>query len=245
MTAECSRSHHFVMPRIARLTLAGVPLHVVQRGNNRQACFFHIADYQFYLETAIACAVRFQVVIHAYVLMTNHVHLLLTPTEKWGVSRMMQLLGATYVSKINSTYQRSGSLWDGRYKSSLVDSERYCLACYRYIELNPVRAVMCKAPEDYKWSSYGVNALGHFNPGIQPHEQWKALASTDTDRYTKYRQLVTEGINQSRLEKIRYCVQKGLPTGSDRFKSEIENTLDRRLGNGRRGRPSTKIKKGL
>ena len=199
MTAECSRSHHFVMPRIARLTLAGVPLHVVQRGNNRQACFFHIADYQSYLETAIACAMHYQVAIHAYVLMTNHVHLLLTPTEKWGVSRMMQLLGATYVSNINSTYQRTGSLWEGRYKSSLVDSERFCLACYRYIELNPVRAAMCKAPEDYKWSSYGVNALGHLNLGIQPHEQWKALAATDTDRYTKYRQLVTEGINQSRL----------------------------------------------
>jgi len=104
---------------------------------------------------------------------------------------------------------------------------------------------MCKAPENYRWSSYGVNALGHFNPGIQPHEQWLALAATDIDRHANYRLLVKEGIDQSMLEKIRYCVQKGLPTGSDQFKSEIEDALDRRLGNGRRGRPRVKIEKGL
>jgi putative transposase len=233
------------MPRISRLALPGVPLHVVQRGNNRQPCFFHPSDYQFYLESALARARRYQVAVHAYVLMTNHVHLLLTPMEKWSVSRMMQLLGATYVSNINSTYRRTGTLWEGRYKSSLVDSERYCLACYRYIELNPVRALMCKVPEDYQWSSYGVNALGSFNPGIQPHEQWKALADTDVDRYAKYRQLVEGGIDQDNLERIRYCIQKGLPTGSNQFKSQIEDALERRLGSGRRGRPKLETKKGL
>ena len=233
------------MPKIARLALPGVPLHVVQRGNNRQSCFFQTADYQLYLETVFACAMRYKVAVHAYVLMTNHVHLLLTPTEKWGVSRMMQLLGATYASKINSTYRRTGSLWEGRYKSSLVDSERYCLACYRYIELNPVRASMCEAPEDYRWSSYGVNALGHFNPGIQPHAQWTALAAIDADRYAKYRLLVKEGIDQGKLGEIRYCLQKGLPTGTDQFKSKIESALERRLGNGRLGRPKLKINKGL
>ena len=233
------------MPRIARLALSGVPLHVVQRGNNRQACFFHISDYQFYLETLFACARRYQVAIHAYVLMTNHVHLLLTPVEKWGVSRMMQLLGATCVANTNLTYNRTGALWEGRFKSSLVDSEQYCLACYRYIELNPVRAAMCEAPEDYRWSSYGVNALGHSTTGIQPHAQWKALAATDIDRCEKYRLLVQDGIDQSKLEKIRYCVQKGLPVGPRRFKSEIEDALERCLGTGRRGRPSTIIKKGL
>ena len=104
---------------------------------------------------------------------------------------------------------------------------------------------MCKAPEDYQWSSYGVNALGHFNPGIQPHAQWKALAETDIDRYAKYRLLVEEGIDQGKLQRIRYCVQKGLPTGTDQFKSKIEDALERRLGNGHRGRPKLKIKKGL
>jgi putative transposase len=230
---------------MARLALPGVPLHVVQRGNNRQPCFFHASDYEFYLETALVCAKRYQVAVHAYVLMTNHVHLLLTPEKKWGVSQMMQLLGAIYVSNINFTYGRTGTLWEGRYKSSLVDSERYCLACYRYIELNPVRASICKAPEDYQWSSYGVNALGHFNPGIQPHAQWKALAETDIDRYANYRLLVEEGIDQGNLERIRYCVQKGFPTGTDQFKSKIEEQLERRLDNGHRGRPKSKIIKGL
>jgi len=152
---------------------------------------------------------------------------------------------ATICKHINSTYRRTGTLWEGRYKSSLVDSERYCLACYRYIELNPVRASICNAPEDYQWSSYGVNALGHCNPGIQPHAQWEALAETDIDRHAKYRLLVEGGIDQGNLERIRYCVQKGLPTGTDQFKSEIENTLERRLGNGRRGRPNLKTKKRL
>ncbi len=106
------------MPRIARLSLSGVPLHIVQRGNNRQACFFHTADYAFYLDTVFACAARYQVDIHAYVLMTNHVHLLATPAEKWGVSRMMQLLGATYVANFNAAYQRTGTLWEGRFKGT-------------------------------------------------------------------------------------------------------------------------------
>lgn len=230
------------MPRIARLALPGVPLHVVQRGNNRQACFFQDLDYKSYLETTFSCAQRYQVAIHAYVLMTNHVHLLLTPEDKWGVSRMMQLLGATYVRKINLTYRRTGTLWEGRYKSSLVHSERYCLACYRYIELNPVRAAMCASPEDYQWSSYGVNALGLPNPGIKPHEQWTALAANNTDRLEKYRLLVQQGVDQNKLEEIRNCVQKGLPTGPDRFKSEIQHALKRRIGNGQRGRPRMSTK---
>lgn len=143
------------MPRIARLSLPGVPMHVAQRGNNRQVCFFHPTDRDLYLETLFTCTNRFGVGVHAYVLMTNHVHLLVTPAEKWGVSRMMQLLSATYVANINAMYRRTGSLWEGRFKSSLVESEKYCLACYRYIELNPVRAGMRADPGDYQWSSDG------------------------------------------------------------------------------------------
>jgi putative transposase len=228
------------MPRIARLSLPGVPLHVVQRGNNRQACFFHAADYAFYLKTVLSCAVRYEVAVHAYVLMTNHVHLLVTPMEKAGVSRMMQLLGATYVPNINSQYQRTGSLWEGRFKSSLVDSEQYCLACYRYIELNPVRAGMCVSPGDYPWSSYGVNALNQYNPGIEPLPQWLALGETDLDRCSKYRQLVQSGVDQDSMMKIRFGLRKGLPTGDKRFKLEIEDALQRRLGDGRKGRPRSK-----
>lgn len=215
-------------------------MHIVQRGNNRQACFFHAADYAYYLETVFACAARYLVAIHAYVLMTNHIHLLVTPAEQGGVSRMMQLLGSTYVANINANYQRTGSLWEGRYKSSLVDSDQYCLACYRYIELNPVRAGMCRLPQNYPWSSYGVNAENNFNPGIEPHPQWRALGETDLERCTNYRLLVEEGLDQSSLEKIRYGVRKGIPIGTDHFKSQIENALKRRIGDGRRGRPRQK-----
>jgi len=217
-------------------------MHIVQRGNNRQACFFHPADYALYLETVFACAARYQVDIHAYVLMTNHAHLLATPTRKWGVSRMMQLLGATYVANINAIYRRTGTLWEGRYKSSLVESERYCLACYRYIESNPVRAGMCAHPGDYRWSSYRVNALAEAKSGLTPHPEWLALGENDGERRARYRTLVDAVVDPERVENIRFGVRKGLPTGSTRFISQIEEALDRRLGTGHRGRPSTQPK---
>lgn len=215
-------------------------MHIVQRGNNRQVCFFHPSDNAFYLETLFACAARYRVDIHAYVLMTNHVHLLATPAGKSDMSRMMQLLGATYAVRINTRYQRTGSLWEGRYKSSLVESERYCLACYRYIELNPVRAGLCANPGDYRWSSYPVNALAAENPGLRPHPQWLALGKNDAERRAHYRQLIEENTDPEPVENIRFGVRKGLPTGSSRFKSEIEKALDRRLGNGHRGRSATR-----
>ena len=197
------------MPRIARLALPGVPLHVVQRGNNRQPCFFQTADYQLYLESVFACAMRYKVAVHAYVLMTNHVHLLLTPAEKWGVSRMMQLLGATYVSKINSTYRRTGSLWEGRYKSSLIRTDRYLFACYRYIELNPVRAGMAHSPEKYRWSSYRTNAMGWGNGVITPHRIWTDLGADLQERCAAYKRLFSLGNTVAEDDRIRIANRKG------------------------------------
>ena len=130
------------MPRIPRLSIAGVPLHVVQRGNNRQPVFFSEEDYRDYLRRLFDGAARYDVSVHAFVCMTNHVHLLLTPWQDRAASRMMQWLGSGYTAAVNATYHRTGSLWEGRFKSSLVDSGRYLMACYRYIELNPVRARM-------------------------------------------------------------------------------------------------------
>jgi putative transposase len=219
-------------------------MHIVQRGNNRQACFFHPSDYVIYLETVFACAARYEVDIHAYVLMTNHVHILATPASKWGASHMMQLLGATYVATINALYRRTGTLWEGRYKSSLVESERYCLACYRYIELNPVRAGMCDQPGDYRWSSYRVNALAAANSGLKPHPQWIALGENDGARHERYRKLVDADVDPERVENIRFGLRKGLPTGSLQFRSQIEEALNRRLGTGHRGRSATQSKKG-
>ena len=149
----------------------------------------------------------------------------------------MQRLGASYTSGINSVYRRTGSLWEGRFKSSLVDSERYVLACYRYIELNPVRAKLVRRPSDYRWSSYRHHALGLSEYPIRPHSEWLALGEDASSRRERYAELVEQGMAEEDLETFRRCARKGLPTGSKRFKREIEKALAMRLGDGRRGRP--------
>ncbi len=151
------------MPRKPRFFLAGVPVHIVQRGNNRQLIFFDTADYRKYLGWLKEGSERYGCTIHAYVLMTNHVHLLATPGDADAVSRMMQYVGRRYVPYINHAYGRSGTLWEGRFKSNAIDTEAYLMTCMRYIELNPVRAKVVEAPDDYPWSSYGSNGLGQKN----------------------------------------------------------------------------------
>src|SRR5258708_29444793 len=148
------------MSRRLRLTLAGVAVHLIQRGNNRGACFFADEDYARYLGYVAEFAPQFGCAVHAFVLMTNHVHLLLTPQQTDGASRLMQRLGQHYVQYVNRTYRRSGTLWEGRFRSCLAQSEDYVLACYSYIELNPVRAGMVRHPVDYRWSSYRVHGQG-------------------------------------------------------------------------------------
>lgn len=148
------------MPRLPRIDLPGIPRHVIQRGNDRQPCFFQEVDYVRYLGDLKELSIRSGCVIHAYVLMTNHVHLLLTPSQVGQVSTLMQALVRRYVRYVNDRYGRTGTLWERRYKSCLVDSETYLLSCYRHIELNPVRAAMVTAPGDYRWSSFRSNAEG-------------------------------------------------------------------------------------
>lgn len=218
--------------------MPGVAVHIVQRGNNRQAVFFDLSNYGAYLETLFESAGRYDVSVHAFVCMTNHVHLLVTPWEADSASRMMQRLGSTYTAGINAAYQRTGSLWEGRFKSSLVDSERYVLACYRYIELNPVRARLVRQPGDYRWSSYGHNALQLGEFPIRPHDMWLALGSDARERRARYRNLVARGVNPKQAAALRYATRKGLPAGSDRFRKKIETALARTIGDGRRGRPS-------
>ena len=177
------------MPRRARIRFAGIPQHVIQRGNNRAACFFADEDYRTYLDSLQQGAERYGCDIHAYVLITNHVHLLTTPADDESLPSMMRYLGSRYVQYVNYTYKRSGTLWEGRYKSSLIDSERYLLTCYRYIELNPVRAGMVKGAGDYKWSSYAAHALGQANELIQDHSCYLALGQTEETRRTAYQAL--------------------------------------------------------
>jgi putative transposase len=226
------------LPRPVRLNLSGIPQHITQRGNNRQVCFFGTADYELYLALlAVACE-RHRCAVHAYVLMTNHVHLLMTPETAEGISLVIRDLGRDYVRQINKAYGRSGTLWEGRFKSSLVAREDYCLACHRYIETNPVRAKMAASPADYRWSSFRANALGIRNDLITTHECLLSLGATEDACRTAYRGLFEHNLEEEWLTEIRDSVRKGLPTGNDRFKRQIEAALSVKLGSGKRGRPA-------
>lgn len=217
------------MPRPPRPDLPEVPQHVAQRGNDRQACFFQLDDYSTYLEFLREAALRHGCAVHAYVLMTNHVHLLVTPTKAKAVGRMMQTLGRKYVAHVNTRYRRTGTLWEGRYKSCLVDSEEYILACYRYIELNPVRAGMVESPAEYRWSSHRCNSLGESNHLLRPHPQYLALGGVDARLHEAYRALFASEITQERLTEIRSYLQQQKVLGSSRFQAQIEATLGRHV----------------
>jgi putative transposase len=215
------------MSRLPRPDLAGISQHVVQRGNNRMPCFFDDADRQDYLRILLLSAKRHGCAIHAYVLMSNHVHLLTTPTQAGAIASMMQTLGRLYVAAFNARHRRTGTLWEGRYKSCLVDSDTYVLRCHRYIELNPVRARMIDDPAEYPWSSYQANGLGPYDPLITPHEIYLALAETPARRQAVYRTIVAQAISEDELAEIRAYVQQQRALGSDRFQARIEAELGR------------------
>lgn len=225
------------MARLLRLELPGVPLHVIQRGNNRAACFFSDGDYRLYLDCLGAASAKCVCAVHAYILMTNHVHLLLTPREPHAVSRLMQAIGRRYVRTINDRYQRSGTLWEGRFRSSLIDSERYFLVCQQYIELNPVRAGMVQFARDYRWSSHLHYAEGRPDPLLTEHECYLRLGVTSTERRNAYRALSDGGIDPDHVDSIRSSAHKGLPLGSEQFKDQIEAALGCDVRPRQRGRP--------
>lgn len=216
------------MVRLPRFVIPGQPQHVIQRGNNRQAIFRAEADYHFYLEKLSDAARKHQCDIHAYVLMTNHVHLLVTPHVENGISKMMQMLGRYYVQYFNHRYKRTGTLWEGRYKATLIDSEPYLLTCMRYIEMNPVRAdKMADHPAEYPWSSYSFNALGKEDPLLTPHLEYKRLGKTEKGRQSAYRQLFRSKIPERTLEAIREATNKAWVLGRDRFKANIAKKTGR------------------
>ncbi|KZY89490.1 transposase [Oleiphilus sp. HI0081] len=225
------------MPRKPRMYMAGVPCHVIQRGNNREACFFSDQDNQFYLECLQEACERYDVSCHAYVLMTNHTHLLLTPSCPDGVSKVMQSLGRRYVQYVNKTYRRCGTLWESRHKASLIDAEGYLLKCYRYIELNPVMANMVEHPADYRWSSYRCNAYGERSPLISAHEVYAQLAHDTQSRLVRYRELFNVALSKGVIHEIRTSASFSMPLGDDRFKAQIEENLKRSIGYSKIGRP--------
>jgi len=201
---------------------------VIQRGNNRDDIFRVEGDYYFYLEKLAEAAEKHECDIHAYVLMTNHVHLLITPHKEHSIGKMMQSIGRYYVQYFNHSYHRTGTLWEGRYKATLIDTEQYLLTCMRYIELNPVRANhMAKHPSEYPWSSYRCNALGQSNALVTPHAEYKRLGKTATDRQAAYRQLFQAHIPAMTLAAIREATNKAWVLGSDRFKLRMQKRLNR------------------
>lgn len=226
------------MARLARFYIKGQPQHIIQRGNNREVIFADKADYAFYLECLQEAAELHQLHIHAYVLMTNHVHLLASPTEETSIPKTLQSVGRRYVQYFNYTYDRTGTLWEGRYKATLIDSDRYLLTCMRYIELNPVRASnMVSHPKDYPWSSYATNALGEEDELITPHLLYKKLGRNNPGRQSAYRQLFRAHIPQAELKSIRDCTNKAWVLGSERFKNKVEKLSERRVKPKPRGRP--------
>jgi putative transposase len=217
-----------MMPRLPRYVLPGYPQHVIQRGNNRCPIFVADEDYGRFRHELLESCQRHQCLIHAYVIMTNHVHFVMTPQQENSIAKVLQSVGRRYVQYFNFTYQRTGTLWEGRYKATLINTEQYLLTCYRYIELNPVRANMAPHPGEYRWSSYGANALGQHDPLVTPHAVYLALGNLAPQRQAAYRALFQAHIDDKTLEEIRQATQKGWALGNDRFKDEIERQLQRR-----------------
>lgn len=225
------------MPRRARLILPGVPMHLIQRGNNRQICFIAEEDYRYYLDWLKGYADKTGCRIHAYVLMNNHVHLLVSSDTQEGVGTMMKHLGQRYTQYVNRTYRRSGTLWEGRYRSCLTQEEDYFLTCQRYIELNPVRARMVDHPADYRWSSYRANAQGDEESLLQPHSVYLSLGADDLTRQRAYRDLFRYELEAGLVDEIRKATNGNYVLGDSRFAEQIEGVLKRRVQPGKPGRP--------
>jgi putative transposase len=226
------------MARLARVSPVGVPQHVIQRGNNRQVCFAREQDFTAYIGWLKVYSKKYEVDIHAWVLMTNHTHILCTPQRVDGVSNMMQSLGRQYVRYFNYAHERSGTLWEGRYRSCLVETENYLLHLYRYIELNPVRAGMVDTPSAYKWSSYQINGMGKVSDLCTPHPLYLAIDHSAKTRQLAYRELFKTRVEGTLLTEIRDATNKGLAVGNQHFKKEIEALTGRRMLPAKMGRPS-------
>lgn len=225
------------MPRRPRIVLPDVPLHVIQRGNNRQVCFFSDDDRRFYLDCLADYAAETGCAVHAYVLMDNHAHLLLTPRSAEGVGLMMKRLGQRYVQRFNRTQRRSGTLWEGRFRSCLVQQETYLLECYRYIELNPVRAGMVKQPAEHPWSSYHANALGTHDGLVVPHRLYLDLDRDAGRRRAAYRALVRRRLSPEVVDGLRRATNGNFAFGDARFQARVAAALGRRVAPGTPGRP--------
>lgn len=220
------------MARKPRIHLENVTQHVIQRGANRDLCFFAEQDYRFYLECLGDALKRYRCECHAYVLMTNHVHLLLTPRADSAIAQVMKLLGQRYTQYVNYTYKRTGTIWEGRYKASVIDAENYLLICYRYIELNPVRAAMVERPSEYKWSSarangFGVETnMGSDPVGLTPGTAYQSLGSDDKARQKAYRELFRGHLDNELIHELGQIFSQEQILGNSWFKALVEAEIN-------------------
>ncbi len=218
------------MARKLRLDVPGCPQHVIQRGNNRSLCFFDDSDCMAYLDFLGRALAKSGCSLHAYVLMTNHVHLLVTSRREGGIGTMMQSLGRRYVRYFNRQYHRTGTLWEGRFKSSIIESDRYLLACYRYIESNPVRAGMVLDAGHYFWSSFRHHANERRDPLIEDHDLFLMLGKTPEQRASRYKKLFEDPLDERSLRQIRNTANSGKVLGSAEFSRQIRAALRQKPG---------------
>ncbi len=233
------------MARLPRLTLAGYPHHIIQRGNNRQVVFANAGDFQTFLDLLVQQASTCRVAVHAYVLMDNHFHLLVTPQTDEGVPRMMQALGRAYVRYFNDTHQRSGTLWEGRYKSTVVQSERYLLACMAYMDLNPVRAGMVAHAHAYPWSSCCHYTGTRVDKIITAHPLWWQLGNTPFAREAAYAALVQAGIDDAQQKGLTDATLGGWALGDGEFVAKLQKNTQRRVSKGQAGRPMRRFEQDI
>jgi putative transposase len=225
------------MARLPRLTLPGYPHHIIQRGNNRQPIFSAAADYELLLALLEEHAKAQKVALHAYVLMSNHFHVLATPQTEDGVPRMMQSVGRSYVRHFNGKYARSGTLWEGRYRSTLIQAERYLLACMVYIDLNPVRAGMVADPAEYPWSSHAHYVGRRTDRLVAPHPLFWELGNTPFARELAYAELVRSGLSAAQQQALTDSAMRGWALGEQAYVQDLQRRTERRIVKSRAGRP--------
>ena len=225
------------MARLPRLTVAGYPHHIIQRGNNRQAIFATPEDYRTLLEMLDEHARKSQVAVHAYVLMSNHFHLLATPATTEGIPQMMQSVGRRYVRYFNQRQARTGTLWEGRYRSTLIQAERYLVACMVYIDLNPVRAGIADSPSDYPWSSHAHYIGRRTDRLVTPHPLWWEIGNTPFAREAAYGELVLSGVSVPQERALTDSALRGWALGEPDYVAALQRRTERRVTKSRAGRP--------
>jgi putative transposase len=231
---------HHTMARLPRLSLPGYPQHIIQRGNNRQAISTCTADREILLTLIDENARKFAVAIHAYVLMDNHFHLLATPESADGVPQLMQATGRRYVRYFNDSQGRTGTLWEGRYRSTVIQAERHLLACMASIDLNPVRHGLVAQARDYPWSSHGHYAGLRTDRLVTPHPQYWALGNTPFAREAAYAQLVCDGVPPEQQQALTQSALSGWALGDSAFVAELQAQTPRRVSKVAAGRPTRK-----